>query len=1089
MALLTRELELIIIARDHTQSTTARVAGAMTFIGAAIVTMGVTWAKTLGDMTSDAIDFRNDAALAFTQMFEVGDASIDDIQEAMLRVGREVPVPFDEMAEAMFDIFSSIEATVPEAEVILREVSKAAVAGQTDVRSAMVPTIAMMNAFGLTAEDMEFILDQQFTTVQRGILTYGDFTQTIGKVIPAAKASGQTIETMGATVAFLTKNGLSAAMAGTSAARAFELFANPKTVKNLEDAGIAVRDSRGEFRQINDVLADMDSIFGGLTAPERKEKFIEIFGQGRIQARRFFDIAIPNWEEFNTLVETFTSEKTLGAMQKAYDIMMDQPRQKIDLLKNRFHALRLEIGGKFIPMLLDVFLPIADRILDWWESLDDAMKTNIAKWAGWGAVATIAIGAFITILGVGKLIAAVFGVKGIAGVITAIGVPMLKFLGWIGLIASIAIFVWKNWDKIIELWETRLLPAIKAVVEFLRPFVEDIVQTGTEAWGKFTDFLQEKWEILVDLLKGVITEEFLERFQNLPDELRSIWDRVVDIVGPAVELIKAIIEQGLAFIALNIEMFVTAFVWIWENWGDEIMAVIRFAWVFIATFIEIALSNIRGAIEFLTAIITGDWQGAWDAIKNTFLRTWDIIMEKTANVRATIVQWFQDMGAKIAEIWHNIWTGVKDFFFGIWRGILDFFIAFGEEASELFTTVWTGISDFFVGIWEGLLDFIAAVGETASNIFTTAWTAIKDFFVNLWNGIVEFFVNLWNNEIVQFIVDILGIFYEIYRIGLELIVEIWKLVWTAISDFFVEIWNKIVAYFGPILETILDIATTIWTSVRDFFLNTLEAIKTKFTEIWDAVSLKVEQVWNIIKTTAETVWGAVRDFFLTTLETIKTRFSIIWNGIKSTIIGVWNDIRGNALRIWNGIKENVLTAIRVVLLILGGWWESIKNTATRLWNILKWNALGIWNTIKNNILNPMRQAKDGVSTFVGNIIGFIVNLWNRATYWVGRIRDVLKKISPAEWFSLPITQTVAAGFRTLQGVMTGALAGIEQDAITRVGRIRSEVTELQRLRQEQFLLINNPIGTGTTQENTFNITSTSSPAMIADEISWSIKII
>ncbi len=1012
MGLLTRELELIIIARDHTQSTTARVAGAMTFIGAAIVAMGVQWANTLGDMTSDAIDFRNTAALAFTQMFEKGEASIDDIQEAMLRVGREVPVPFEEMGEAMFDIFSSIEATVPEAETILRAVAKAAVAGQTDVRGAMVPTIAMMNAFGLGADDIAFILDQQFTTVQRGILTYDEFTQTIGKVIPAAKASGQTIETMGATVAFLTKNGLSAAMAGTSAARAFELFANPKTVKNLEAAGIAVRDSRGEFRQINDVLADMDSIFGDLTAPERKEKFIEIFGQGRIQARRFFDIAIPNWREFNTLVENFSSEKTVGAMRVAYDIMMEQPRQKIDTLLNRFEAMRLEIGSKFIPMLVDTFLPIGQKILDWWESLDDVMKTNIAKWLGIGAVVTVAMGAFITILGIGKLLAAVFGVKGIAGVLVKIGVPMLKFLGWIGLIASIAIFVWKNWDKIVELWETRLLPIIKELIDFFRPFVEDIVKTGTENWGKFVAFLQEKWQLLVDLFNNVIIGDFIERFQDLPDELRSIWDRVVEIVAPAVELIKTIITQGFTFISWLIGLHVDFFIATWERWGDEIMAVVRFAWAFISGAIEIALSNIKGIIEFFTAVLTGDWEGAWDAIKDTVVRNWDIVMEKTENVRATIAQFFSDLGDTITEIWNNTWDAIKN---------------------------------FFTSTWDTITDFISSTGETIAGIFNTVWTGISDFFIGIWEGIVDFFQGIWNNEIVQFVVDIFGIFHEIQRIGLELLWEIWKVIWTAISDFFIAIWNGIVDFFGPILEG--------------------------------------------MKRTAETVWGAISTFFSTTMETIKGVLSTVWNAIKDTITTVWNTLKGNASRIWSDIKETILTFIRVLILILGSWWESIKNNAIRIWNIIKSSASTIWNNIKDSLLNPMRDAKTGISGFIDNIIGFFRKLWDKATFWVHKIRDVLSKINPSSWFSPPITQTVATGFRQLQGVMTGALAGIEQDAITRVGRIRDEVSELNRLRGERLFLINNPIGSGTTQENIFNITSTSSVTQIADEVSWSIRIL
>ena len=929
MALLTRELELIIIARDHTQSTTARVAGALTFIGAAITRMGLAWSAALGEMTSDAIDFRNGAALAFTQMFDQGTATIGQIEEAMLKVGREVPVPFEEMSEAMFDIFSSLEATVPEAESILRAVSQAAVAGQTDVRGAMVPTIAMMNAFGLGAEDIGFILDQQFTTVQRGILTYGEFTQTIGKVIPAAKSSGQTIETMGAAVAFLTRNGLSAAMAGTSAARAFELFAQPKTVKNLEDAGVAVRDSTGEFRQINEVLTDMDVIFGSLTAPERKEKFIEIFGQGRIQARRFFDIAIPNWREFNNLVEVFTSEETVGAMRRAYDVMMEQPRQKIDVLLNRWQALRFEIGMRFIPLLEDKILPFFSQLLDIWEGLDETMKDNIARWAAITAIATVISGVFIAVVGIGKLLAAVFGSSGFLGTLLVIGRPLLKFLGWVGLLVSAGILIVKNWDKVVQFWNNDLKPAVKKVIEFFRPLIEDVVDKLREKWDDLVVFfgnLATRWLEFFDEL----IPEIIRRFGDLPDDIESIFEKATDVIGPFFDALMALATfvTDILIPVLTSEEFLDTLIFIWET--------------AVAT-VEIGLELIEGALELFTLVLEGDWGAAWDRFLEIFVDIWDIIMEKTEDIR----QWFTD-----------IWTGIMDWFHDTWD-------TFWNTVQAIYTRIWEGIRDFSVGIWEEIRDF---------------------------------FVMIWESEIVRFIVAVLGVIFELFRIGFELVLSI-------VVGAVMGMWNTIVTWFNRIRGFLGPILAVIWFIVSNTWNFIFATVKTIVTNLWRTVVF-----W----------FNLIKSFINTHLETLKG------------IVG------------------------------------------------------GAWSVIQFLFINPIIAVYNGVVKWFQKIVGWFSWLLGRAIFYVNKIKGWLKKLNPFNFASTPIAVTVLQGWDVLASNMASQLAAIEQDARTRVMRIRDEVSNLQKITPSGFggALALAPAVGGNIEINV----TTLAEQNIADEVAWAIRI-
>lgn len=1009
MALLTRELELIIIARDHTQSTTARVAGALTLIGSGITAMGAAWSREMGQMTQEALQLRDTAALAFTQMFDRGDASVQDIEQALLRVGTTVPAPFEELGEAIFDIFSSIEATVPEAENILGRVAQAAVAGATDVRSSMIPTIATMNAFGMTADDIDFILDQQFKTVQKGIITYDEYAQNIGKVIPAAKAAGQDVETMGASVAFLTRNGLNAAMAATSAARAFELFADPKSVKNLEDMGIQVRDSQGEFRQITDVLADMDTIFGDMTAPERKAAFKEIFGQGRIQARRFFDIAIPNWREFNDLSEDFRG--SAGAMQEAYDIMMgESPQKQLDLMKQRWEAIRMEIGQRFIPMLTEKLIPVAEELWGWWSSLDEAQKDNIARWAGLAGVIATVVGGLITLVGFGKLIATIFGATGALGAVGAIGGALLKFLGAVGLIAGAGLLIWQNWDKVVEFWDSTLKPAIDNVIEFFRPLVEDLVEE-----------IKTQWDGLVTFMGGIVDKwleiwnewwpKFQEAFSGIGEDVERVWGKITEAIGPFFDAIKALVT----FFTDNVLPILAS---------DEFLNELKFVWDALVVVVTSALDIFRGVMEIITAILEGRWGDAWDAFLQIFVDVWDNVWAQFGENFEAIGQWFADIGTSIAEWWSNIWNGVKDFFIGVWEAILE----------------------FFGGVWESITGFFETAGETVGTLWSDLWNRIKDFFVDLWDGIVEWFQGLWENEFVKFFRDIFGILYEIHRIAWELILAVTREVISFIWENVIKpLWNAIVTFLTGIWNNLKAMASTLWNGIRWAITTAVTVTSSVIRAVWGAVTGFISGIWNRAKTTTTTTWN------------------IIKGAVLGAVKGVWNQIR-----FWLGLAWRVMSGI----------WATVWNNTAR-----------VWRTVSTFIWHPIRTAYYRVRGWINNIVGYIIRLWERAKYWVGRIRDILSKINPASWFSPPITATVAAGFTELQRVTTGALKGIQSDADSRVRRIRRTVGELTELRHRQEALARATSGTSRTSTTNITVNTTSSqPSQIAREVSYYTRI-
>jgi len=413
-------------------------------VGALLGTMGAIGVAAMMDLARSAMAYNKEASLTLTQVDRVGVGL-----ETVKRIGRDVaaaiPAPFDQMQAALFDIFSSIRVGASGAQRLLTSFSKAAVAGQTEIISASRATIGMMNAFQIPIRNVNDVLDVQFQLVRKGILTYDELVSNIGKAIPAFAAAGQEITTMAGALAFMTRQGVSVAMSTTSIARAMELIARPDSVRNLEALGVQVRTSSGEFRQLNEIITDMATgPFKDLTGPEFREMFTQIFGQGTIQARRFFDLAIPNYKSLNRLTGEMVDSS--GAMQAAYDIMFADPAVQAQLLRNNIEVLKTELGDELLPVIQRL-LQGGLGLIRWFREMPEPIKKAMVLFTAGASALSLFLGVVIAIAGaIGILVGGLtmLGVPlGMAvGAFTGIGIALAAFVAAIYLVS-------RNWDTLV----------------------------------------------------------------------------------------------------------------------------------------------------------------------------------------------------------------------------------------------------------------------------------------------------------------------------------------------------------------------------------------------------------------------------------------------------------------------------------------------------------------------------------------------------------------------------------------------------------------------------------------------------------------
>jgi TP901 family phage tail tape measure protein len=527
---------------------------ALTTFGVALTGVGIVGAIAMKKTIDATMDYRQAVSLTMTQVDEAAGATFGRVAKLGKEIAGTIPVAFDEIQPALYDIFSSIDTNMRGASTLLKQFSRDAVGGQTELATATRANLAIMNAYKLEVKDAAQVSDFMFQLVRKGVGTYEEFANVIGRSIPSAARAGQSYQMLGGMLAFMTRNGLSTAMASTSAARALDALSHPETVKRMEAMGVSVRDAKGEFLPLPRILAGLNKEFDHLAAPERAKALYELFKSsgGTIQARRFFDMYFKNSKEFEERVREMGA--AAGASGDAFNRMADTPRAKFQQLSNLLRIASIELGGKLLPAVL-VVVDALNNLMGAFDSLSPGVKRFIAYTLGIGTALSLIVGIVSVVAGgfmmlKGALMLAFSGalqsVTVFLGLMTGIGVVIA------GVIAG-AYLLWKNWDTVGDNIMGVLDGIGSAIEQTFGPMFETIMTRVQRGWQDFTGSLEEAWGVLQDLFKGDtfggFVDDVTELGRSTMDVLRPAFEAVGDVLGGSVQFgLKVVGELIVAFV-------------------------------------------------------------------------------------------------------------------------------------------------------------------------------------------------------------------------------------------------------------------------------------------------------------------------------------------------------------------------------------------------------------------------------------------------------------------------------------------------------------------------------------------------------------
>lgn len=304
---------------------------------------------------------------------------------------------------------------------------------------------------------------------------------------------------------------------------------------------------------------------------------------------------------------------------------------------------------------------------------------------------------------------------------------------------------------------TGLLKVVQTVTGSIRETVKFLVDTVLR-------FYDENLKPMFDTLRKDFTEiagVFFDNFNAyLLPVLQEAANRFADFNKSTLQpLILKFSELAAAIVAAVMEFWTNALkpfiLWMIQTFGPIIGSVLK---VVINVFFDLlkgigevighAIDFLKGLITFLSGVFTGDWNKAWQGIKQMTQALWEGIKTVITTLWNTINTLLQAGLHFIHDLWVSIWTKVKGQAEAIWNGIKSsaesIFNAIKQKLEEIWNNVkktieevWTGIAKWFETTWTNIKNTfkpeeMLAVGKA---ILTKLWDGMKE----IWNNLTKWF--------------------------------------------------------------------------------------------------------------------------------------------------------------------------------------------------------------------------------------------------------------------------------------------------------------------------------------------------------------
>lgn len=738
-----------------------------------------------------------------------------------------------------------------------------------------------LSAFAMEAGDAAYFADLLSYAQSHSNTTAEALGEAYKNCAANLNAAGQDVETVTSLLEGMANQGYKGSEAGTAMAAIMRDITNGMKdgAIKIGETSVAVMDAQGNFRDLTDILTEVEAATNGMGDAERAVALSSTFTTDSTKGLNL----ILNEGMDNIAGYEEELRGASGSAEEMANIMNDNLSGDVAAMNSAFEELGLKIYDALESKLRAGVQFITNGVIPAIEWLGGHIPEVTIAVSGLGAV--------IAAMNWGTISGKIAMVKGalvkLAAALGGVSLPAIAIIAVITAVALAFTNLWKNNEefrnKITAIWD-----GIKA---------------------KFDEFGQG----IVDRLNALGFE-----FEDITEVMKAVWDGFCEVLAPIFEgvfqQISNILNEALDILTGLFDIFAGIFTGDWDMVWQGVQEVFGAVWDFVVATFENWISTFTSLADTVLGWFGTDWETVWTNVKTFFSDTWNAI----------------------SSFFSGILTGIKTFFTDTWNAIVSFFSGILSGIYSSVTGTMTEIHDTFTNIWDSITGFLSGAWETIKNIVTVGIMAVKEIISAAFQIITLPFRFIWEN-CKDTVLSIWETIKSVIGEKIDAVKEKITTVTTAISNVASAAWNAISSTASSLWEGIKGTIGSKIDAAKEKVSTATSTITSVASSAWSSVSSTASSLWSTISSTVSSKISAASSAVSSATSTITSVASSAWSSVSSAASSKWESVRSTissklssaqstVSSLMSGITSTMSSGLSSALSTVSGKFSSIYST-------------------------------------------------------------------------------------------------------------------------------------------------------------------
>ena len=738
-----------------------------------------------------------------------------------------------------------------------------------------------LSAFAMEAGDAAYFADLLSYAQSHSNTTAEALGEAYKNCAANLNAAGQDVETVTSLLEGMANQGYKGSEAGTAMAAIMRDITNGMKdgAIKIGETSVAVMDAQGNFRDLTDILTEVEAATNGMGDAERAVALSSTFTADSTKGLNL----ILNEGMDNIAGYEEELRGASGSAEEMSNIMNDNLSGDVAAMNSAFEELGLKIYDALESKLRAGVQFITNGVIPAIEWLGGHIPEVTIAVSGLGAV--------IAAMNWGTISSKIAMVKGalvkLAAALGGVSLPAIAIIAVITAVALAFTNLWKNNEefrnKITAIWD-----GIKA---------------------KFDEFGQG----IVDRLNALGFE-----FEDITEVMKAVWDGFCEVLAPIFEgvfqQISNILNEALDILTGLFDIFAGIFTGDWDMVWQGVQEVFGAVWDFVVATFENWISTFTSLADTVLGWFGTDWETVWTNVKTFFSDTWNAI----------------------SSFFSGILTGIKTFFTDTWNAIVSFFSGILSGIYSSVTGTMTEIHDTFTNIWDSITGFLSGAWETIKNIVTVGIMAVKEIISAAFQIITLPFRFIWEN-CKDTVLSIWETIKSVIGEKIDAVKEKITTVTTAISNVASAAWNAISSTASSLWEGIKGTIGSKIDAAKEKVSTATSTITSVASSAWNAISSTASSLWSTISSTVSSKISAASSAVSSATSTITSVASSAWSSVSSAASSKWESVRSTissklssaqstVSSLMSGITSTMSSGLSSALSTVSGKFSSIYST-------------------------------------------------------------------------------------------------------------------------------------------------------------------